>query len=178
MLLWLVSTKSLRSPSPRRAWIEIRRTRHHNSSTRSPSPRRAWIEILQALQRQRKPHVALPTEGVDRNHLFPAVCQPVHLSPSPRRAWIEIPNNWELPSIWSAVALPTEGVDRNGVLGSLTKKSRVALPTEGVDRNSSNGGNGGGGGMSPSPRRVWIEMRTADPKTLRRSRRPPHGGRG
>ena len=58
-----------RSPSPRRAWIEIsyffeRGCKH----VWSPSPRRAWIEITE-------------TELFVVN---------VQASPSPRRAWIEI----------------------------------------------------------------------------------------
>ena len=78
--------------------------------------------------------VALPTEGVDRNHHNTA-----QLTICP-------------------VALPTEGVDRNFTVRPSWARAYVALPTEGVDRNlylikililhlE-----------SPSPRRAWIEI--------------------
>ncbi len=56
-----------RSPSPRRAWIEI--IRPYILTPRelvSPSPRRAWIEMstYDTAQMSRL-IVALPTEGVD-----------------------------------------------------------------------------------------------------------------
>ena len=77
-----------RSPSPRRAWIEIcrfgrsrmclsSRPPHGGRGLKyncfggafaggsSPSPRRAWIEILPRIPPQRPCTVALPTEGVD-----------------------------------------------------------------------------------------------------------------
>ena len=77
-----------RSPSPRRAWIEIEFFVRFLLATASPSPRRAWIEMAScrmstSTRRSRPPHggrglkwklliwifllliVALPTEGVD-----------------------------------------------------------------------------------------------------------------
>ncbi len=85
---WCRRQQSTKSPSPRRAWIEIER-RHYSAFLlrRSPSPRRAWIEMTL---------VTVP---------------PLQLmSPSPRRAWIEIVfKHWQLYRV--RVALPTEGVD-------------------------------------------------------------------
>ena len=54
-----------RSPSPRRAWIEITRSSRFAIFGMSPSPRRAWIEMLHALENKNPAYVALPTEGVD-----------------------------------------------------------------------------------------------------------------
>ena len=58
-----------KSPSSRRAWIEISgRGRQIPRRKQSPSSRRAWIEILTAgLILTRKRQVALLAEGVDRN---------------------------------------------------------------------------------------------------------------
>ena len=57
------------SPSSRRAWIEISKSPLFSSNFASPSSRRAWIEIRRA--------GACKREGAG--------------SPSSRRAWIEIP---------------------------------------------------------------------------------------
>ena len=145
------------SPSPRRAWIEISKLLTSKPKRWSPSPRRAWIEIRGFVHPQQRCLVALPAEGVDRNPLAlrGAPCGHVALltegvdrnrnvawgviicvlSPSSRRAWIEIGYrpNW---SYADYVALLTEGVDRN-FLATPTKIGccRVALLTEGVDRN-------------------------------------------
>ena len=87
--------------------------------TRSPSSRRAWIEIIKALRIRSAVCVALLAEGVDRNSFFvfrddpPAgvallaegvdrnnkgVADQIGgvLSPSSRRAWIEILNGISL----------------------------------------------------------------------------------
>ena len=58
--------------------------------TRSPSSRRAWIEIGLLHEGGLLAYVALLAEGVDRN--FNAIFQPPQrpVSPSSRRAWIEI----------------------------------------------------------------------------------------
>ena len=55
------------SPSPRRAWIEIRLFNNpFVIAMTSPSPRRAWIEIMMDnLGVAMNATVALPTEGVD-----------------------------------------------------------------------------------------------------------------
>ena len=61
--------QSSRSPSTRRAWIEMAHHMVGNQVDESPSTRRAWIEIV-SLEHQRldDPVVALHPEGVDRNH--------------------------------------------------------------------------------------------------------------
>ena len=120
----------------------------------SPSPRRAWIEIPARRGRKNAPRVALPTEGVDRNHRNGTTVTRQNRSPSPRRAWIEIAlKRGKRKS--STVALPTEGVDRNVFTLKILVELRVALPTEGVDRN-----------IATSPYNYTV------------NRRPPHGGRG
>ena len=86
--------------------------------SRSPSSRRAWIEIESGRCRQQRKHVALLAEGVDRNYndgryfllrynvallaegvdrnSIGATKDGVLVgSPSSRRAWIEIP--WRCP---------------------------------------------------------------------------------
>ena len=84
---WTANHK-IASPSPRRAWIEIRTRKYCPSCIKSPSPRRAWIEII----------------------LVYFVGSHLVKSPSPRRAWIEIARgDTYQPSV--PVALPTEGVD-------------------------------------------------------------------
>ena len=57
---------------------------------RSPSSRRAWIEIARTGADQRRAGVALLAEGVDRNQLLLVLLVLRAGSPSSRRAWIEI----------------------------------------------------------------------------------------
>ena len=58
-----------RSPSSRRAWIEIPTTLSRTASAaRSPSSRRAWIEITVTPNGFCASCVALLAEGVDRNY--------------------------------------------------------------------------------------------------------------
>ena len=57
----------LLSPSSRRAWIEIPAVSLAASPALSPSSRRAWIEITSPIKCLKLSHVALLTEGVDRN---------------------------------------------------------------------------------------------------------------
>ena len=127
-----------KSPSSRRAWIEIDELREVRARRRSPSSRRAWIEIYLKERKQPWKTVALLAEGVDRNLLHfvetghavwsPSsrrawiemlmgvmLIAPVSPSPSSRRAWIEI---WEKlkAHLGNPVALLAEGVDRNVVL--------------------------------------------------------------
>ena len=102
-----------RSPSSRRAWIEIRSCAHtHSAQFSSPSSRRAWIEISTAPATRPLCTVALLAEGVDRNYLeWVRKCRS-RKSPSSRRAWIEI--GWSSGSTSLVqVALLAEGVDRN-----------------------------------------------------------------
>ena len=81
-------------------------------------------------------HVALLTEGVDRN-------------------WHYADNYNEVPT----VALLTEGVDRNGVvMRMIALVFTVALLTEGVDRNEERKLYTNIEAKSPSSRRAWIEM--------------------
>ena len=62
------SRKLRRSPSSRRAWIEICDRRKIESLPRwSPSSRRAWIEITDQKNITFVAKVALLAEGVDRN---------------------------------------------------------------------------------------------------------------
>ena len=79
---------------------------------KSPSSRRAWIEIDPGVTLLYALAVALLAEGVDRNVNSPRQ-QPVKdRSPSSRRAWIEIPLTAARP-VLPQVALLAEGVDRN-----------------------------------------------------------------
>ena len=101
-----------RSPSSRRAWIEIPLSVSGKADFPSPSSRRAWIEILPDCSTAFCYAVALLAEGVDRNSCvsLPDIC-PAR-SPSSRRAWIEI----DSPASGGGcpgVALLAEGVDRN-----------------------------------------------------------------
>ena len=80
----------MRSPSSRRAWIEIGCRRTAACARWSPSSRRAWIEILWCCRCRRCIHVALLAEGVDRNSTSWTLMGPSTWSPSSRRAWIEI----------------------------------------------------------------------------------------
>ena len=104
---------------------------------KSPSSRRAWIEMASTWCWLRCSRVALLTEGVDRNHSLQrarCVAQVALLtegvdrnddalkryaentgSPSSRRAWIEI-RHPPCADIRSEVALLAEGVDRNPTL--------------------------------------------------------------
>ncbi len=128
------SLERVGSPSSRRAWIEIRpAARRWRPAPRSPSSRRAWIEIATTASRWR----------------------PAATSPSSRRAWIEM--DIELQDVYPAkVALLAEGVDRNKCGNhAVVADLRVALLAEGVDRNN--------------------QVPRLD---ITRSRRPPRGGRG
>ena len=57
----------MRSPSSRRAWIEMHTTSIRALRFTSPSSRRAWIEIPAAKSMTTAGAVALLAEGVDRN---------------------------------------------------------------------------------------------------------------
>ena len=59
---------------------------------RSPSSRRAWIEIREVGKGSPRASVALLAEGVDRNLCRHTVPPDRSESPSSRRAWIEIKN--------------------------------------------------------------------------------------
>ena len=125
----------LRSPSSRRAWIEIESgdfilskedvallaegvDRNFGTKTHSlrygpsPSSRRAWIEIRTVLRGYSSRPVALLAEGVDRNTLMERLSEESDPSPSSRRAWIEIASGRSC-GCTPCVALLAEGVDRN-----------------------------------------------------------------
>ena len=103
----------LRSPSSRRAWIEIRLLGRFvvfeqvallaEGVDRNPYAGEKWV-VLE--------HVALLAEGVDRNFLGLPLVDQLAGSPSSRRAWIEIavPGPAQVAPL---VALLAEGVDRN-----------------------------------------------------------------
>ena len=80
-----------RSPSSRRAWIEIDHLQSCRSCSASPSSRRAWIEIWLKDDLYNDGYVALLAEGVDRNMV-------IRMVPDKPR-----------------VALLAEGVDRNSM---------------------------------------------------------------
>ena len=63
---------------------------HFTQEIRSPSSRRAWIEIFQEAGPQMPSAVALLAEGVDRNIAPLRHLGKNALSPFSRRAWIEI----------------------------------------------------------------------------------------
>ena len=88
-----------KSPSSRRAWIEIEReVISIVIDNASPSSRRAWIEMLLMLPLWLPLLVALLAEGVDRN------AASAELNPM------------------AAVALLAEGVDRNDVRSAKYRK--------------------------------------------------------
>ena len=57
--------EGLRSPSPRKAWIETSAPRSVMSRCASPSPRKAWIETASSGGEICQARVAFPPEGVD-----------------------------------------------------------------------------------------------------------------
>ena len=105
-----------RSPSTRRAWIEIVGLGLINDVGSSPSTRRAWIEISSILLRNAASLVALHPEGVDRNRGDVLAAYLALKSPSTRRAWIEMQKVFVDKSGIRNVALHPEGVDRNAVV--------------------------------------------------------------
>ena len=145
-----------RSPSSRRAWVEIYIYHAKSYSPAvSPSSRRAWVEIC----------------------LSQASVILAGWSPSSRRAWVEI-NMTALFQPLAAVALLAEGVGRNVALGHYRHHQRVALLAEGVGRNHRSRPVFLSLSMSPSSRRAWVEIWRPSRFVLRRGRRPPRGGRG
>ena len=101
-----------RSPSSRRAWIEIIVRVIFALTISSPSSRRAWIEIGHGGQLLAVHPVALLAEGVDRNPVDNNAFLNLDKSPSSRRAWIEICVRLSGRGA-GKVALLAEGVDRN-----------------------------------------------------------------
>ena len=66
----LTASVLYRSPSSRRAWIEMVHPNTGGNNCASPSSRRAWIEIFFPLALYVNFTVALLAEGVDRNLYF------------------------------------------------------------------------------------------------------------
>ena len=147
------------SPSTRRAWIEIPRVNQYTRAFLwSPSTRRAWIEISLQEMVGYTVIVALHPEGVDRNQFRPE-CQIVaNRSPSTRRAWIEM----DLPVLASAYVSKSPSTRRAWI--EITRRSglrcrcAVALHPEGVDRNHCLPKVARVVLASPSTRRAWIEI--------------------
>ena len=107
-----------RSPSSRRAWIEIPlywkfwNDRYvallaegvdRNFLADKPTEKRRWVALLaegvdrniRALKKGLNRPVALLAEGVDRNRLGMCLIIWASMSPSSRRAWIEIIQRWK-----------------------------------------------------------------------------------
>ena len=76
---------------------------------------------------RRAPHVALLTEGVDRNLAGERQGKLALMSPSSRRAWIEIYVEHR-PDRRFLVALLTEGVDRNDPVHFFDERKRGRPP--------------------------------------------------
>ena len=97
-----------KSPSTRRAWIEISTDKLPLAfRSASPSTRRAWIEIIGGYYDT-----------------------PLWVSPSTRRAWIEMCGYRKI-CLSSAVALHPEGVDRNLVSSPLVYPWATGRPPPG-----------------------------------------------
>ena len=169
-----------RSPSSRRAWIEIKMCCKAIAMRKSPSSRRAWIEIVFFSGSYIKVYVALLAEGVDRNILSKALHRWGNQSPSSRRAWIEIfwglfgvklPPSPSSRRAWIEIAAAARHPARPcgspssrrawieiGCSAQQTPYDQVALLAEGVDRNTYYDPRLAALGESPSSRRAWIEM--------------------
>ena len=148
------------SPSTRRVWIEIKaNTSAWTGIIRSPSTRRVWIEIPleNAIWEEFGSH---PPHGGCGLKFDNALCTSgFEGSPSTRRVWIEIPTCNSNHQYGCLVTLHTEGVDWNQILLISPVVLSLSHPPHGgcglkfinrhlfiVDR------------LSPSTRRVWIEI--------------------
>ena len=160
MLDAVIDEDAERSPSSRRAWIEIKKlTRCLTTSEKSPSSRRAWIEIPSEKTKWQSAIVALLAEGVDRN-LLSGILSVIHIgvallaegvdrnarshtawllsqmSPSSRRAWIEIAIGDHLRVIAESPSSRRAWIEIFCIVLS-SRAPVVALLAEGVDRNYS-----------------------------------------
>ena len=168
------------SPSTRRVWIEIKaNTSAWTGIIRSPSTRRVWIEIPleNAIWEEFGSH---PPHGGCGLKFDNALCTSgFEGSPSTRRVWIEIPTCNSNHQYGCLVTLHTEGVDWNQILLISPVVLSLSHPPHGgcglkfinrhlfiVDR------------LSPSTRRVWIEMCGNNHIPFGVARHPPHGGCG
>ena len=123
-----------RSPSSRRAWIEIVLAVGRGHCLLSPSSRRAWIEIVPRPPARSGPRVALLAEGVDRN----------------LDAFID--------AAIKEVALLAEGVDRNPSMQWWTVYSSGSPSSRRAWIEIEVGAGAERGLESPSSRRAWIEI--------------------
>ena len=130
--------KREKSPSSRRAWIEISRPTTSDAGNWSPSSRRAWIEI------------SSPTTTSEQR-------QP---SPSSRRAWIEI-DSMPCRNLMKPVALLAEGVDRNLFINSQSQTDGWSPSSRRAWIEIKSGKLFYCTDMSPSSRRAWIEISSA-----------------
>ena len=80
----------VKSPSSRRAWVEIIVYDGEELLGGSPSSRRAWVEISMPRLSRGSRAVALLAEGVGRNFFWLGLGGVRCLSPSSRRAWVEM----------------------------------------------------------------------------------------
>ena len=144
---------------------------------RSPSSRRAWIEITCSSVQSPLRQVALLAEGVDRNPLALQKDPKIVASPSSRRAWIEISSTgrkWmqsTSPSsrrAWIEIA----GRWEKGSLGGSPSSRRAWIEIWGPERSRRSPG------RSPSSRRAWIEIGHPGSAWQPVPGRPPRGGRG
>ena len=126
----------VRSPSSRRAWIEIcKGAEDRRNPAWSPSSRRAWIEIVTNLNVSQLFAVALLAEGVDRNAFRGLLSRIIGVALLAEG----VDRNWMLEhriQKREKVALLAEGVDRNQIVCRARCFRGVALLAEGVDRNS------------------------------------------
>ena len=136
---------------------------------RSPSTRRAWIEILKNPPEYKINTVALHPEGVDRNPAqtaaAPAFRVALHPEGVDRNNLIKV-----FISIFAEVALHPEGVDRNilicilrplYMLSPSTRRAWIEIISVSAKRTRKM--------TSPSTRRAWIEMQRRNDSNLGRA---------
>ena len=148
----------VRSPSSRRAWIEISIFRLQQS----PSGVALLAEGVDRNQRcnnihNRAEEVALLAEGVDRNSWGISRTAAALASPSSRRAWIEI---GQAVQHRQTAASPSSRRAWIEIFSGVPASGRVvvALLAEGVDRNYHSERRPSQHKPSPSSRRAWIEI--------------------
>ena len=168
-----------RSPSSRRAWVEISSSgKRSNTASASPSSRRAWVEIcLSWTDNQRRwespssRRAWVEIGGKDSTVLADLA------SPSSRRAWVEIQALCPWRMLWG-VALLTEGVGRNCRCSTDTVYHGLSPSSRRAWVEMIWGYHYPAGFESPSSRRAWVEIATRTVPRERATGRPPHGGRG
>ena len=143
-----------RSPSSRRAWIEIARSKYSWVTVKVALLAEGVDRNPQRLPSRRREAVALLAEGVDRNQLLMRCDQCGCESPSSRRAWIEITH------------------PRNRRKGQMSPSSRRAWIEIACKHGKCLCV------TSPSSRRAWIEITFWGGSFLAKRSRPPRGGRG